>query len=250
MKNVFISIGRLLVNLLLIASSMLLSFGISYYVIPENNNAVTNWINGSIGSLAMFWITIGSAIIWTATMIGSKFLNKNINVKIKNLVIHLSTWSMALIAIVAAITMFVLTNPLENAIVQITTGKKIGLAVLLAVYIVYNLLKTRILALINRRLQARENAIELQAEGRSSIIWNNFLRIFEWLFPEVILLSILCLFISWSVSSFIIVMLVSLTIPFLGNIECDFNIRREAKKRKQEADQKLANMVADKLKED
>ena len=42
MKNVFISIGRLLVNLLLIASSMLLSFGISYYVIPENNNAVIN----------------------------------------------------------------------------------------------------------------------------------------------------------------------------------------------------------------
>ena len=77
---------------------------------------------------------------------------------------------MAIVAVVAAITMFILTNPLETLSVTISTGKKIGLAVLLGVYILYNLLKTRILALINRRLQARENAIELQVEGRSSII--------------------------------------------------------------------------------
>ena len=250
MKKLFVGVSRILVNLLLIVSSILLAFGLSYYTIPSGNNAVVTWINGNIGSVAMFWITTASAIVWTGTMIGSKFLNKNINVKRKNLVIHLSTWSMAIVAVVSAITMFVLTNPLQNAVVLISTGKKIGLAVLLTVYIIYNLLKTRILALINRRLQARANAIELQVEGRSSIIWNNFLRIFEWLFPEVILLSILCLFISWSVSSFIIIILVSLTIPFLGNIECDFNSRRAAKKKKQEEDEKLANMVADKLRED
>ena len=94
-----------------------------------------------------------------------------------------------------------------------------------------------------------ETSKETNVVGRSSIIWINLLKLLELIFPEMLVLLLLCLMLSWNVGGYFTMLLIGFTIPIIGNIICDFNARKEIAKLNEEQHQRLVNDVANKIKE-
>ena len=156
---------------------------------------------------------------------------------------------MGIVGIGLVIATFILNQSITNDVI-IANVRKIGIGICLLLLIVFHLLTDKINRLVNRRLQAYETAKEVGAVGRSSIIFTNILKVFEMLFPEVLVLLIICFCTSWNVASYFIVILVACVFPLLGNIECDINIRRKAKADKEAEQNKIAELTAKKMKEE
>ena len=85
---------------------------------------------------------------------------------------------------------------------------------------------------------------------RSSIIVINLLKLLELILPEMLILILLSLMLSWNVAGYFTMLLIGFTIPLIGNIICDFNARKEIAKLNEEQHQKLVNDVATKMKGD
>ena len=111
-----------------------------------------------------------------------------------------------------------------------------------------HLLAGKIAKVINRKIQSYENAKELNVVGRSSIIFTNILKLIEILFPEVIVLSLICFCVSWNVAAYFLIILVASLLPMLGNIECDFTTRKEIIRNNNIKDAKFIDRVANKIK--
>ena len=56
----------------------------------------------------------------------------------------------------------------------------------------YGLFHKKLDKIINRKIQAYDTAKELNANGRSSVVWINTLKVIDFVFPEIILLVVLC----------------------------------------------------------
>ena len=76
------------------------------------------------------------------------------------------------------------------------------------------------------------------------------LKLVEILFPEVIVLSLICFCVSWNVAAYFLIILVASLLPMFGNIECDFTTRREIIRKKELEDAKFIENVANKIKGD
>lgn len=238
----------LLSNIICIPLGILLVSGIVWYTLPELATTIVGaWLLSWMSPTAIFWTTIGSAILFTILSVLQRIFAKHLPTKLKNLFIHTSSWAMGIVGIGLVVMTFILANPLISSGVTIANGRKIGIGVCLVLLVLFHLLSGKISKLINRRLQAYETAKEVGAVGRSSIIFTNFLKVFELLFPEVLVLLIICFCTSWNVASYFIVILVACVFPLLGNIEADINIRKQAKRDKQKEQEKLATMVAEKM---
>ena len=114
----------------------------------------------------------------------------------------------------------------------------------------FHIFSGKISKMINRKIQAYEDSKELNTSGRSSIIWINMLKLFEIIFPEMLILLLLCVMLSWNVAGYFTMLLIGFTIPMIGNIICDFTIKKEIAKINKEKHQQLVNDVADKIKGD
>lgn len=240
----------LLSNILCIPLGVILVSGIVWYTLPElSATVIGTWLLSWMSPTAIFWTTIGSAILFTILSIVQRLFAKYLPVKLKNFFIHASSWLMGIVGIGLVIATFILNQSITNDVI-IANVRKIGIGICLLLLIVFHLLTDKINRLVNRRLQAYETAKEVGAVGRSSIIFTNILKVFEMLFPEVLVLLIICFCTSWNVASYFIVILVACVFPLLGNIECDINIRRKAKADKKAEQNKIAELTAKKMKEE
>lgn len=109
---------------------------------------------------------------------------------------------------------------------------------------IFHIFSNKISKIVNRKIQAYENAKELNVVGRSSIIFTNILKLLEILFPEVIVLVLICSCLGWNVATSFVIVLVAMLIPMIGNIDCDFNTRAEIKRLNQIKEDKFAEKVA------
>lgn len=157
---------------------------------------------------------------------------------------------MALLGIGLALITFILVNPLVATEVVIEIPRKIGIGICLVLIILFHICSTKVMKLINRKIQSYETAKEVGAVGRSSIIFVNFLKLFELFFPEMIMLLLICFCVSWNIASYFVIALACCLFPVLGNIECDHNIRKQAQLAKKKRDEELSAMVAKKMKEE
>ena len=102
---------------------------------------------------------------------------------------------------------------------------------------------------MNEKLQAYDTAKELNANGRSSVVWVNILKVLDFIFPEFILLIMLCFSFSFEISLYFIFIICAFIIPIIGNMICDKRVRKEAvckEKEKTEAQiQATAEAVAE-----
>ena len=98
----------------------------------------------------------------------------------------------------------------------------------------YCMLHKKLGKLVDRKIQAYDTAKELNANGRSSVIWVNILKTIDFIFPEFILLLMLCFSFSFEVSLYFIIMMGAFLLPIIGNMICDKRVKKEAVLREEE----------------
>lgn len=243
----FRAILLMLTNILILPLAIVLTAGIVWYSLPAIQvSVIGNWLLSFLTPTAIFWITIGSAIGFTLLYVLTKIFSKYQKAKIKNFFIHLTTWLMALVAIALSVATFALVD-IKGTEVDIGNVRKIGIGVSFVLLFIFYIFSNKVSKIINRRIQAYENAKELNVVGRGSIIFTNILKLLEILFPEVLVLLLICFCLSWNVATYFIIVLVAMLIPMIGNIDCDFNTRAEIKRLNQIKEDKFAEKVADNM---
>ena len=99
--------------------------------------------------------------------------------------------------------------------------------------------------IVDRKLQAYDTAKELNINGRSSVVWVNLLKTIDFIFPEFLLLLMLCFSFSMEVSLYFIIILCSFLIPIIGNMVCDKRVRKEAIRKDIEKQEAQVNATAE-----
>lgn len=223
----------LILNIILMASNLLLSAGLCWYIIPGLQQLVTqtgggeffrNIFNGlSLNNQVIFWITIVTGIISLTIFILNFIIGKNLHPKYKNIFIHLDTWLVALFISAICIYTFVCIDPLSSNAVTFSATKKATVGIVLAVIIVGHMVQNKLAVIINRKIQAYETAKEMNQISPLSTIVINALKMVELFCPEMLILVLLALLVSWNVACYFIIIIASCLFPMLGNICCDFN---------------------------
>lgn len=245
--KVFRAILLMLANILILPLAIALTTGIVWYSLPAIQvSVIGNWLLSFLTPTAIFWITIGSAIGFTLLYVLIKIFGKYQKAKVKNFFLHLTTWLMALVAIALSVATFALVD-IKGTELEIGNVRKIGIGVSFVLLFIFYIFSNKVSKIINRRIQAYENAKELNVVGRGSIIFTNILKLLEILFPEVLVLLLICFCLSWNVAAYFIVVLVAMLIPMIGNIDCDLNTRAEIKRNKQIEEDKFVEKVADNM---
>ena len=109
----------------------------------------------------------------------------------------------------------------------------------------YGLLHKKFGKLIDRKLQAYDTAKELNANGRSSVVWVNLLKVIDFVFPEIILLAVLYFSFNFELSLYFIFIIVAFLIPIIGNMVCDKRVKREAVRKQEEEREVAVNETAE-----
>ena len=243
-KKILLSI----MNIINIPISLLLITGLIWFILP--NIQFTNIgqiILNEISNTTIFYITLGSGILWLTFFILSKVFSSSLSSKFKNFFIHLNTWVIALWAITLCVFTFVSTE-IQIKEFELTNTRKIGIGVTFVLLFICFIVASKLGKVVNRRIQSYETAKEMNVIGRGSIIWTNILKLFEILFPQVLVLLLICFCLSWNVATYFIVVLCAMLIPMFGNIESDFNIRAEIKRNNEIEKNDFINNVAQKVK--
>ena len=236
-------------NIISIPLTILTSLGIVWYILPLGQGLqVYDFINQHTTPQLRFWITVGSGALLLIIIILQLLFN-NQKSKIKNFFIHINTWIACIISTVFAIASFAI-NTISTEGIQIGLPQKIIIGIDTIFLLMFHIFSGKISKAINRKIQAYEDSKELNTTGRSSIVWVNLLKLFEIIFPEMLILLLLCVMLSWNVAGYFTMLLIGFTIPMIGNIICDFTIKKEIAKINKEKHQQLVNDVADKIKGD
>ena len=109
----------------------------------------------------------------------------------------------------------------------------------------YGLFHKKLDKIINRKIQAYDTAKELNANGRSSVVWINTLKVIDFVFPEIILLVVLCFSFDFQVALYFIFIIISFIIPIIGNMVCDKRVKKEAILKEQEDRETTVNETAE-----
>lgn len=246
----FKNILFILINILNIVLGAVTIVGTCWFALPtlkltEVGMKVTSVLPNSV----IFWITIAAASLLLIFYLIKKFCFRRNSAKVKNFFTHLNTWLMTAIAIVFSIIAFIYSD-IEIQNFDLTKLRKSGIIICFGLLFLSHLIAGKIAKIINRKIQSYENAKEMNTVGRSSIIFTNILKLVEILFPEIIVLSLICFCVSWNVVAYFLIILVASLLPMLGNIECDFTTRKEIIRNKRIQDAKFIDDIANKIKGD
>lgn len=230
--------------------TIILSLGVVWYILPLGAGLqVYDLINTYTSVPLRFWLTISSGVLLLLIIILQFILGKNIKSKIKNFFLHLNTWIACLISTVFAIYSFGY-NTISTEGIEIGIPQKIIIGIDIVFLLTFHIFGSKVSKMINRKIQAYENSKEINIVGRSSIIWINLLKLLEIIFPEILVLLLLCLMLSWNVAGYFTMLLIGFTAPIIGNIICDFTTRKEITISNNKAHEKFIQDISNKLKGD
>lgn len=239
-----------LINILLIPIYMLASAGMMWYVLPDlQATPLGEWLLQLkfMSPPVILWTTIGSGIAIVVFTILKLILDKGSSVKFRNFFIHSNSWLLPIITIGLTIYTFIEKDPLQTTAITITFPIKIGIGVCLLGLVLFHIFSGKILAVINRKIQAYETSKEMQEVGKSSIVVINILKLIEIFFPEMLILVLLSLCVGWDLSRYFIIVLLSCFVPVLGNIMADVNNRKDFRRLKEIEKDKLAEKIANNM---
>lgn len=247
--KVFKNILLWFMSIISIPLTIITSFGVVWYILPLMQGLqIYDLINKFISVTARFWLTVGSGFLLLTIIILQIILGKNQKSKVKNFFLHTNTWLACIISTVFAIASFAM-NSITTEGIEIGIPQKVIIGVDIVMLLAFHLFAGKVSKVINRKIQAYENSKEINVVGRSSIIWINLLKLLEIILPEILILLLLSLMLSWNVAGYFTMLLIGFTLPIIGNIICDFNTRKEIVKVNEENHIRFVNAVADKVKE-
>lgn len=245
--RVFKNILFWFLNILSIPLTIITATGIVWYILPlEEGLQIYDFINQHVSTLLRFWLTVGCGFMLLVTLVLSLIFNRDQKSKVRNFFLHTNTWLACIISTAFAIASFAV-NTISTEGIEIGIPQKIVIGIDIVFLLCFHIFAGKISKVLNRKIQAYENSKEANVIGRSSIIWINLFKLLELIFPEMLVLLLLCLMLSWNVAGYFTMLLIGFTIPMIGNIICDFNTRKEIAKLNEEKHQKLVEDVANKI---
>lgn len=248
--NIFKKILLWIMNILSIPLTLITSLGIVWYILPLGEGLqIYDYINKHISTPLRFWLTVICGFFLLVIIILQLIFGRLQSSKIRNFFLHTNTWIACIISTIFAIASFAVNNITTEGI-AIGVPQKIIIGIDIVFLVMFHMFSGKINKIINRRIQAYETSKETNVVGRSSIIWINLLKLLELIFPEMLVLLLLCLMLSWNVGGYFTMLLIGFTIPIIGNIICDFNARKEIAKLNEQQHQRLVNDVANRVKGD
>lgn len=247
--RIFKNIMLWFMNIISIPLTIITSFGVVWYILPlAQGLQIYDLINSYISVTARFWLTVGCGFLLLTIIILQLIFGRNQKSKVKNFFLHTNTWLACIISTVFAIASFAM-NSITTEGIEIGIPQKVIIGVDIVMLLAFHLFAGKLSKIINRKIQAYENSKEINVVGRSSIIWINLLKLLEIILPEILILLLLSLMLSWNVAGYFTMLLIGFTLPIIGNIICDFNTRKEIVKTNEENHTRFVNAVADKVKE-
>lgn len=245
----FKNISMWVLRVLSVLFTLVASFGIVWYILPLSSGLqIYDFINTYVSTTLRFWLTVGSTMLLTITSVLLIIFGKDDNSKVRNFFLHTNTWIACIISTVFAIMSFAV-NTISTEGIEIGVPQKIIIGVDVIFLLMFHIFAGKLSKVINRKIQAYENSKEMSAVGRSSILWINLLKLLELIFPEMLVLLLLALMLSWNVAGYFTMLLIGFTIPLVGNIICDFVARKEIIRKNKKEHEKLVNDIANKMKE-
>lgn len=239
----------LTIDIILTLLTPFLTLGILWFTLERfDKTFIGEFILRYLTSTYVFWITISMAIFVVLLLLVKIILRNSLKAKVNNFFIHFNTWVACLI--VAGLTgiTFYEVAPLITESINITQIKKIGIAIILLLLISFHIISSKVLKVVERKLIAYDTSIEMNTVGRGSVILNNILKLIQLIFPEILILILICLIVSWNVSNYFVLLLIACLVPVVGNIISDFNTRAEIRKNNKKKEDEMINKIANKVK--
>lgn len=223
-----------------------LTLCLTWYVLPAVQTTFAGeWFLTILNEQEIFIITlslIGGAILFT---ILGKVFNIVKNSKANNLYTHLITWLIAICLTIEALFTFFMSGTLQSAHIELNMMRKIAIGIGVFFMGLYGMLHKKLGKLVDRKIQAYDTAKELNANGRSSVVWVQILKTVDFILPEFILLLVLCFAFSFDISLYFIFILTSFILPVIGNMICDKRVKKEAIRRAEEERETTVNETAE-----
>lgn len=222
------------------------TIGLTWYILPAfQTTFIGEWLLTNCTELGILIATITSAVCSIIFYILGKRFTVIKNSKALNFYTHVITWLFAIILFVEAVFTFAVSDSLSTVSFEIDLVRKIGIGSGVVGMLLYSLLAPKVRVIVNRKIQAYDTAKELNANGRSSVIWMNILKTLDFICPELILLSMLCFAVNFDIALYFIFVICSFILPIIGNMICDKRVKKEAIRKKEEENAAQVNATAE-----
>ena len=246
MKNIIKFILSFVCYVLFIPCILGLTLVATWYVLPAIQTTqlgilILDYLSNDQIKIFSIYLILGTAFFY---IMGKIFTVIKCS-KALNFYTHWVSWLLALSLIFEAGYTFIASNTIHSTAIDLNLIRKFGILTCSIALLLYAIIAPKIRRLVDRRIQAYDTAKELNAEGRSSIVFMQILKCFDFICPEIFLLIALCFAFNWSISLYFIYIICSFILPILGNMICDYRVRREAKRRKIEATEAQINATAE-----
>ena len=166
------------------------------------------------------------------------------NSKANNFYTHIVTWLLALVLIAETIYTFFAAEALTTVSFELNLIRKIGIGAGAIAMLIYSIIGPKIRKLVDRKIQAYDTAKELNANGRSSVVWMQILKALDFCCPELLLLGVLCFAFNFDIALYFIIIIIAFIIPIIGNMICDTRVKKEAVRKQEEEREVLVNEIA------
>lgn len=246
MINILKFILSFICYIILIPLLIICTIGLTWYVLPAfQTTFVGEWLVSNCTELGILIGSITSTICTVIFYILGKRFTVIKNSKALNFYTHIITWLLAIVLFAEAVFTFAVSDSLSTVSFEIDLVRKIGIGCGVLGMLLYSILAPKVRVIVNRKIQAYDTAKELNANGRSSVVWMNILKTLDFICPELILLSMLCFAVNFEIALYFIFVIGAFIIPIIGNMICDKRVKKEAIKKKEEENAAQVNATAE-----
>lgn len=245
MKKIIFFICSLICYVLFIPSLFGTVIGCSWYLLPAcRETALGIMLLNAIGTDGIMWASIGCAIGTVIFFVLGKVFTVIKSSKALNFYTHLVSWLLAIFIVALIGYTFAVSETMIAASFALNAFRRGGILICAGLMFLYSLFHKKVDKLIERKIQAYDTAKELNAAGRSSVIFVNLLKTLDFVLPELILFILVCFCFNLDIAKYFIVIACSFFIPIIGNMICDKRVKREARRKAEEERETLVNEVA------
>ena len=246
MKNIIKFILSFICYIVLIPLYLGLTICTTWYVLPAFQLTQLGQLISQYLSTDVLFITTIACLGCTLVMfILSKLFRVVKNSKLNNLYTHVVTWLIALVVAAESIYTFFTADSITALEFELDMVRKIGIGAGVVAMLIYSIIAPKIRVIVDRKIQAYDTAKELNANGRSSVIFMQLLKTLDFACPELLLLVVLCFAFDFKVAIYFIYIICAFIIPIIGNMICDKRVKIEAIRKEEEKVEAQVNATAE-----
>ena len=246
MKNVIKFILSFICYVVMIPLLLALTIALTWYVLPAfQTTQLGILVSNQFPDQTVFLATLAICGCTVLFSILCKVFRVIKSSKPNNFYTHTVTWLLALVLAAEAVYTFFAAESLSSVAFELTLVRKIGIGVGVLGMLLYGILSPKLRIIVNRKIQAYDTAKELNAAGRTSVVWMQILKTLDFMCPELLLLGVLCFAFNFEIALYFIFIIAAFILPVIGNMICDKRVKVEAIRKEQEKADAQVNATAE-----